>query len=130
MRKRFNFFIKLGIGLAFAIAIGYQLLLEKDTEALLSSFMDQWSTASAWLVITAILMMPLCWLVESVKWRVLMRPALLLSIPQALKAVLGGVAISLFTPNRIGEYGGRILFVPPKKPVPNIEMLLESIVIS
>jgi len=29
-----------------------------------------------------------------------------------LKAVTGGVALSIFTPNRIGEYGGRILFMP------------------
>lgn len=29
-----------------------------------------------------------------------------------VRAVVGGVALSIFTPNRIGEYGGRIMFMP------------------
>lgn len=31
---------------------------------------------------------------------------------QAFRSVLAGVALSVATPNRIGEYGGRILFLP------------------
>jgi hypothetical protein len=27
---------------------------------------------------------------------------------------LGGVTVAIFTPNRVGEYGGRILFLPPE----------------
>jgi hypothetical protein len=37
-----------------------------------------------------------------------------LSFWKAYKAVLAGVTFSLFTPNRMGEYGGRVLFVKPE----------------
>ena len=56
-----------------------------------------------------ILLMPVNWGLESEKWRQLMRPFLPVSLKKALRAILAGVTISIFTPNRIGEYGGRIL---------------------
>ena len=114
MRKSLNSIIKITIGVAFAVAVAYRLLVEKDTAALWASFSEQWAAADAWIVVLAVALMPVCWLLETTKWRVLMRPALDLSLLQGLKAVLGGVAVSLFTPNRIGEYGGRILFVPAR----------------
>lgn len=43
-----------------------------------------------------------------------MRPAVVLSWRNAILGILSGIAFSLFTPNRIGEYGGRILYVDPK----------------
>ena len=114
IRKRLNFIIKVVIGLVFVSVIGYQLLHEKDTGAMWQSLLDRWSVENAWMVILAITLMPAVWMLEAKKWKLLMRPALEMSLRRALGAVLGGVSLSLFTPNRIGEYGGRILFVPPK----------------
>ena len=113
-RKRINFIIKVVIGLVFVGVIGYQLLYEKDTDALWHSFLDRWSVENAWMIVLAIGLMPVCWILEAKKWKLLMHPALRMSFRRAIGAVLGGVSLSLFTPNRIGEYGGRILFVPAK----------------
>lgn len=60
----------------------------------------------------ALLLMPINWLLETAKWRQLLltdwRPSWL----YAFKAVLAGISISIVTPNRIGEYGGRAILAP------------------
>ncbi len=51
------------------------------------------------------------WGIEARKWQLLMKGLQRISYFVAFKAVLSGVALSLNMPNRIGEYGGRILYV-------------------
>ncbi|HET7117135.1 MAG TPA: lysylphosphatidylglycerol synthase domain-containing protein [Hanamia sp.] len=51
------------------------------------------------------------WGLEARKWQVLLKPIQKMSFFRAYKSVLGGLALSLNTPNRMGEYGGRILYV-------------------
>lgn len=48
---------------------------------------------------------------ETRKWQLLLRPLEQFSFVKAFKSVLAGCSITMLTPNRIGEYGGRILFV-------------------
>lgn len=63
-------------------------------------------------MLLTIALMFLNWGLESRKWQVNLSGLHRLTFRQAFRAVLAGVAFSLNTPNRIGEYGGRILFVP------------------
>jgi hypothetical protein len=51
------------------------------------------------------------WSYEARKWQLLLKSIQPIRFFTAVKSVLCGVALSLNTPNRIGEYGGRILFV-------------------
>jgi uncharacterized membrane protein YbhN (UPF0104 family) len=51
------------------------------------------------------------WGMEARKWQVLVNPLQKISFFRAYKSVLSGVALSLNTPNRMGEYGGRILYL-------------------
>ncbi len=66
-----------------------------------------------WLL-AAVVLMPLNWWTEMQKWHRFVRRFEPMSPARAWRAVLAGVAVSLFTPNRVGEYGGRILFVRPE----------------
>ena len=52
------------------------------------------------------------WGLEAMKWRLLMKGLSTMTFFEAFRAVMAGVAFSLNTPNRIGEMGGRMLFVP------------------
>jgi hypothetical protein len=61
-----------------------------------------------WLVIVFVFVN---WGMEARKWQLLMRAIQPMSFFTAYKSVLCGVTLSLNTPNRIGEYGGRLLFV-------------------
>lgn len=51
------------------------------------------------------------WAIETFKWRFLIDKIEHLSFITALKGVLSGVTVSLFTPNRIGEYAGRVVYI-------------------
>lgn len=51
------------------------------------------------------------WGFESRKWQILLKPVQKISFFTAYRAVLSGVTFSLNTPNRMGEYGGRMLYV-------------------
>ncbi|MEO6252870.1 MAG: lysylphosphatidylglycerol synthase domain-containing protein [Ferruginibacter sp.] len=67
--------------------------------------------AHAWKFWMVILFVFVNWGMEARKWQLLMKPVQPISFITAFKSVLCGVTVSLNTPNRIGEYGGRILFV-------------------
>ena len=53
-------------------------------------------------------MMFVNWFLEALKWRFLISKIEKVSILRSLRAVFSGITVSAFTPNRIGEYGGRI----------------------
>ncbi len=61
-----------------------------------------------WLVILFVFVN---WGIEARKWQLLMLVLQPMSFITAFKSVLCGVTLSLNTPNRIGEYAGRVLFV-------------------
>ena len=51
------------------------------------------------------------WALESFKWQIALRPVQPIRFSRAFKAILAGTCIASFTPNRVGEYLGRMLFV-------------------
>lgn len=53
-------------------------------------------------------LMFLNWLLEALKWRLLVSYIEKISLWKSLKAIFSGITIAIFTPNRVGEYGGRI----------------------
>ena len=61
--------------------------------------------------ILVVLMMCLNWFVEALKWRYLISKIENITIIRSIKAVFSGITVSTFTPNRVGEYGGRVFFL-------------------
>ena len=59
-------------------------------------------------IIVVFLMMFLNWFIEALKWRFLISKIEKISILRSLRAIFSGITVSAFTPNRIGEYGGRV----------------------
>lgn len=111
-------FINLAFKILVALLLGFVLLAEIRAK---DDLLDTWllfrsqvrGAAAPWLVV-ALLLMPANWLAETLKWHQFVRRYEPMSRWKALRAVLSGVSLSLFTPNRVGEYGGRILFVRPE----------------
>jgi len=77
--------------------------------------MERWQEIKySWrnpIVLLVILLMILNWGIEAIKWRLLLLPIEKISLRTSFKAVLAGCSITMLTPNRIGEFGGRILFL-------------------
>jgi uncharacterized membrane protein YbhN (UPF0104 family) len=66
----------------------------------------------AWLIISLILFLMLInWGIESFKWRILIAKIEKISFLRAFKAVMTGVSVSIFTPNRTGDYLGRVFIL-------------------
>jgi uncharacterized membrane protein YbhN (UPF0104 family) len=55
------------------------------------------------------------WLIEAIKWKMLIRKIEPLTLWRATESVFCGLTWAIFTPNRIGEYGGRVFFLSPKR---------------
>jgi hypothetical protein len=66
---------------------------------------QQWKL---WLVLALMLVN---WGLEARKWQLALRPLGGISYGNAFKAVFTGAAVASFTPNRMGEYLGRILYI-------------------
>lgn len=75
-------------------------------------FLMQVGRESWMLVALVVLLMPVNWMLEALKWRLFYGWNAEMSRRQSLRAILAGVTLSMLTPNRIGDYGGRVLLVP------------------
>lgn len=68
-----------------------------------------------WLTILSVIILMLAnWFLEVVKWRFLSERIERLSYWKAIKSVFCGLTWAIFTPNRIGEYGGRVMLLRPE----------------
>lgn len=96
-------------GLALSVLL--LALLYRQIRAQLDSGVEfeWWPEATAGYFFLALLLLPLNLGIEAWKWAKLVRTATPVSFAQSLRSVLGGIAASVITPNRIGEYPGRIL---------------------
>nr|WP_231459255.1 MULTISPECIES: hypothetical protein [unclassified Pedobacter] len=61
------------------------------------------------------LLMFVNWFLESAKWKYLMQRIERISFYRAVESVFCGLTLAIFTPNRLGEYGGRVFFLSPKR---------------
>lgn len=108
-----NWLFKGAIG-AFLLFAIYKQAFEKEGLALIGEAGRTlpWMDGAPWLAM-ALLLLPANWSLETQKLRCLLWPFWKAPFAAAFRAVMAGVSLSLFTPNRLGEYGGRMLAVPP-----------------
>ena len=68
-----------------------------------------------WGALTVVaLLMVVNWGIEAWKWRWLVLPIQRLPFVRAFTATIAGTTIGLITPNRVGEFAGRVLFLDPE----------------
>ena len=65
-------------------------------------------------LLAAVLLMPLNWLLETHKWQILTSHLQKLTMAESLRSVLSGLAVSMLTPNRVGDFAGRIAWLKPE----------------
>lgn len=90
----------------------YKQIFEKENAAeVWQSFQACFQSGRLYLLLLNLALIPINWGLEAKKWQLLIRHFSDYPFWQIFKAILAGVTVSLFTPNRVGEYGGRILLV-------------------
>ncbi|MGL4598410.1 MAG: lysylphosphatidylglycerol synthase domain-containing protein [Bacteroidia bacterium] len=62
-------------------------------------------------MILVIALLPLNWLLEAIKWKILIQDLEPMSLGRSFRSVLVGVTLGTATPNRVGEFGGRVFFL-------------------
>ncbi len=105
--KVISLFIKSAI-----LFFSFYYIYDKLNQApLILSLSGLFSTDNWLLTISILLLMFLNWGIETWKWKLLVSPLEKISFGNSLKGVLSGITISIFTPNRIGEFAGRVFFL-------------------
>ena len=88
-----------------------QVIMHQDIDTIKSE-LNQGLKSGNWAFLAiCVLLMPINWLIESIKWRILVLPWKQISLKDAIKAIYAGISVGLVTPARIGEYGGRLLLI-------------------
>lgn len=112
--KYLNFIIKAAIIALLLWAIYQQVFAKENAADMWTAFLDRCSGLNIGWLLAVVFLVPFNWGFETRKWHVLIRKFTSYSFWAVYKATLAGVTVSLFTPNRVGEYGGRIILVEPK----------------
>jgi hypothetical protein len=68
-------------------------------------------SAEIWDLVVVIFLMIINWSIEALKWKISIQKVQPISFSRSFRAILSGVSFSVSTPNRIGEYLGRILYM-------------------
>ena len=107
-KKTIGIIIKIGV-VFFALFFLYEQLTSKTSFAEFNvNHIFQQLEQNVSLIVLVIFMMFLNWFLESLKWRFLISRIEKISIMRSIRAVFSGITVSTFTPNRIGEYAGRV----------------------
>jgi uncharacterized membrane protein YbhN (UPF0104 family) len=101
-----------------------QITRQPNLEVHLQEIRQAITGPEAWKLFVIIILMFINWGLETRKWQFLLRHLHKISFGEAFKAILSGLAFALNTPNRIGEYGGRVLFIPDGKRVRAVSLTL------
>ena len=112
--KHINFIVKATIVALLVWAIYQQVFAKEDVAEMWTSFLRHFTGSNIIWLLLVVILVPVNWGFETRKWHVLIRKFTNYSFWQVYAATLAGVTVSIFTPNRVGEYGGRILLVEAK----------------
>jgi len=114
-KKRLSVFIK-GAIVIFAFWFIYHKLVANQNLKDFQSLIKNIPQSEIILVLSAVfLLMLLNWGLEALKWRRLISQVEKITLWRAVESVFCGLTWAVFTPNRIGEYGGRVFFLSPKR---------------
>jgi hypothetical protein len=120
----FNYFFGPLLFLWLSFSIYQQIVHQPHLEQSWQQLKLGLSAEQSWKFWVILILMMVNWGVEARKWQVLMKPLQHLSWWKAYKGTLAGLAFALNTPNRVGEYGGRVLYIEEGKRIRAISLTL------
>lgn len=123
LNKTSNILIRIAIVIVVYAYIYYQIFYKRDMHVTLGLLQDMIEDRKFIpLFIIASVMMLGNLFIEAKKWQFLISLKERVSTLTSLKAVFTGLSVSVFTPNRVGEFFGRIFFLEKAQPIEGIFM--------
>jgi uncharacterized membrane protein YbhN (UPF0104 family) len=105
-------------------AIYKQILKQNDWQQSLGKIIHVFNTANTWKLLLVFLLMFFNWGIEARKWQLALRPLGRIPFITSFKAIFSGTTMAFFTPNRIGEYVGRMLHLDKTKRISSIPLTI------
>jgi len=123
--KTYNILIRAAILAGAYGYLGWKLFLKPGPA--LSAHQVYQLFATPWLLpglFIVLALMLVNWGIEIFKWKLLIGKIQKIGFVTSIVAVLTGVTVSVFTPNRMGEYVGRVFILRSKYPVKGVLVTL------
>jgi len=106
-----NYFLGPLLFIWLSVSIYKQVKHQPDLEASWIKIKQSVQSVQIWNLVIVIILMFVNWSIEAFKWKISIRHIQSISFLKSFRAVLSGVSFSVNTPNRIGEYLGRVLYI-------------------
>ncbi|QQS30903.1 MAG: flippase-like domain-containing protein [Sphingobacteriales bacterium] len=103
------FLLKIGIAFLLGYIIYRQLHGKTNLTDVWTTLKNAGSIQGILSLVVAVLLVGANWGLEALKWQRVLKPLERISFSGSIKSILCGVTVSMLTPNRTGEYVGRIL---------------------
>jgi Lysylphosphatidylglycerol synthase TM region len=103
-----NYFLIPVLFIVLSWSLYKQIVNQDDLAYRWQQIKNSWQDWRLWLVLFLLF---INWGLEARKWQLLVSRIQPFSFLKAFRSVLSGCSVTMLTPNRVGEYGGRILYV-------------------
>jgi hypothetical protein len=105
-------------------SIYHQLVKQQNWQGSLQQGLKAITGPNAWMLVLTVILIFANYGLEARKWQVVVKQVQPTSFVQACKVVFTGTTLAFFTPNRIGEYMGRILYMGEGKRIQAISLTI------
>lgn len=128
MNKNIKIFSNYFLGPVLFAWLGYaiyrQILHQPQLEDSWIRIRQSFQSSKIGYLLAAVALVLVNWGLEAWKWRVCVKTIYPIGFWHSYKAVLSGVSFSVTMPNRIGEYLGRIMYLPEGRRLKTISVTL------
>ncbi|HPG11822.1 MAG TPA: hypothetical protein PLU37_09845, partial [Chitinophagaceae bacterium] len=113
--KNIKFFINYFLGPVLFVWLAWsvyrQIMAQPDLGKAWQHVRQSFNSPLIWNLVIVVLLMFVNWAIEAVKWKISVKEVQEVNFAKAFMAVLSGVSFAVSTPNRVGEYLGRVLYM-------------------
>jgi uncharacterized membrane protein YbhN (UPF0104 family) len=106
-----NYFLGPALFVWLSWSIYREIKHQPDLEKTWTAIKRSLQSPLLWNLVAVIALMFVNWSIEAIKWKISVRKIQVVSFFKAFRAVLSGLSFSVSTPNRVGEYLGRLLYM-------------------
>jgi Lysylphosphatidylglycerol synthase TM region len=119
-----NYFLGPLLFVWLAYSIYHQITRQPQLKESWLKIIQSFHTTKVLYLAAASLLIPVNWGLEALKWKRSLRQTVSIGFWPSFKAVLSGVSFSVTMPNRVGEYLGRMVYLPEGNRLKTISITL------